>query len=293
MLWLLIIAAIAVTPTDATIRTLDGVTVQGSLTAWNELDIELMTDSGTQLIPKGSITQILFALPKESQAAPAVKLHLTDGTVIPTAGCKLEESRVVALGPIWSADKMVQWVPKTESVQAIRFDLSTPGQDEAWQQLVDRERTADLLVVYKKSRGTLDYVEGVVESISATIATIMVDGEAIEVPQERVFGIVFYQREKLSPPQNAVRILGAFGLTLIASDVRLTDKSFAVEFAGGMAISLPQALVSKIEFATGAVIYVSDLPQHFLNFHLTRRSWIHGGFRGAMSRSTAKYYKSI
>lgn len=260
MPWLLAIAAITITSYEATVRTLDGNTVQGTVASWDQSGLELSASGSLQRIPRSELAELTFrANDSASTTTPAVEVLLGDGSVIPAGDCEVQGEQIRILEPIGAAKAQPEWNLPVNAVNSLRFDLSETGQDEVWRQLTQRARTSDMLVVHKKSSGTLDFVEGVVKQVTAEAVTIELDEEPMEVPRKKAFGIVFYRRDPEQLPTTSMKLRGPHRLLLVARDVRLGDDVVAIDLLGGATLQLQPESLAGLEFTHDSLRYLVDL----------------------------------
>ncbi|MEX2168689.1 MAG: NPCBM/NEW2 domain-containing protein [Pirellulales bacterium] len=261
MLWLLAIAAISLPSYEVSVRTVNGDTVEGSVAAWDQSGIELTTGSGSvRHIPRGELAELTFPASESVAAVPPVlEVLLVDGSVIPAAGCAVQSQEIRVIGPIGAVQGQPEWKLPADAVNAVRFDLSDSSQDEAWQQLTQRERTSDLLVVQKKNRGTLDFVEGVIKQVTAEMVTIEMDQEPVEVPRGKAFGIVFYRRGSEQAPKTLLTLRGPHRMVLVARDVRLGADRIGVDLSGGDTVEVNPSSLTKLEFTSDTFVPLTGL----------------------------------
>lgn len=261
MLWLLAIAAISLPSYEVSVRTVNGDTVEGSVAAWDQSGLELTTGSGSlQRIPRGELAEISFpAIESAAGAAPLLEVLLGDGSVIPAAGCEVQSQEIRIIGPIGAIEGQPEWKLPAGAVDAVRFDLSDSSQDEAWQQLTQRERTSDLLVVQKKNRGTLDFVEGVIKQVTADTVTIEMDQEPVEVPRRKAFGIVFYRRGSEQSPKALLTLRGPHRMVLVAIDVRLGADRIGVDLSGGGTVEVDPSSLTKLQYTSDTFVPLTGL----------------------------------
>jgi len=86
------------------------------------------------------------------------------------------------------------------------------------------------------------------------------EGEAKDsaVRMNKVSGMIFNQKLGEAPPA-ICKVIDTDGNEYVAQAVARTDKGYAVTMVSGVKVDLDQGLVSKFDFAAGAVKYLSDL----------------------------------
>ena len=98
------------------------------------------------------------------------------------------------------------------------------------------------------------------DSIEYTLASENPKEPAKVTPlrMNRVDGLIFNQKLGEAPPA-ICKVIDTDGNEYVAQAVARTDKGYAVTTVSGIKVDLDQSLVSKFDFAAGAVKYLSDL----------------------------------
>src|SRR5690606_26589322 len=102
--------------------------------------------------------------------------------ILPADGIQILGTESQLVGLSGGKENALIWKVPTEVIRAVRFNLSDLGQDLAWRELVDRDRTRDWLVVHKKKSNTLDFIEGIIEEVSQDNVTILLEDEPVAIP---------------------------------------------------------------------------------------------------------------
>jgi NPCBM/NEW2 domain len=108
----------------------------------------------------------------------------------------------------------------------------------------------------------LDAVPGTFGPGDAAADTVefRLEGESKDstLRMNRVDGMIFNQKPGEAPPA-LCKVIDSDGNEYVAQAVARTDKGYAVTTVSGIKLDLAQALVSKFDFAAGAVKFLSDL----------------------------------
>ncbi|MHC4875700.1 MAG: NPCBM/NEW2 domain-containing protein [Planctomycetota bacterium] len=142
------------------------------------------------------------------------------------------------------------------SVLSIRFATSPSTVDSKWNELHDRERRQDMLVVQKGE--TLDFVEGTIGDVSNETLVLLLDGEKIEVPREKAFGVIFYRStEESGRPSGFVELTG--GDRLGIRSVAINGDTATAVLTAGAKVELPLTSIARFDLSTDKLTWLSTL----------------------------------
>lgn len=165
----------------------------------------------------------------------------------------------------------VVYVP-VDAISSIRLPGGDPRHAEAWQKLIDShdEAEADRLVTSPRGAGSLDYLEGYLESLDAASATIIYQGEPLVASASRVYGILLAKPQRrgndkaeapAKPRRVGPHVSTRSGMLLISESLSLRRPGeLAVVTRSGLSLLLPLAEVSEVNFIPSHVAFLSDLP---------------------------------
>lgn len=264
MVYLLAILAAVVTPYEVTVETFDGEPVRGAIVNWGEAELELSSaDGSSHRVTHDTIAKIIFPKMDFAQASsPKLRAILVDGSILPADGIQILGTESQLVGLSGGKESALIWKVPTEVIRAVRFNLSDLGQDLAWRELVDRDRTRDWLVVHKKKSNTLDFIEGIIEEVSQDNVTILLEDEPVAIPMEKVFGLIFYRRVVDSASQGTLTVRGLNGLTLTGRDVRCDPNQVEIDLSIGDTVSFSPDAIHDIVFSTDTVLYLTELDSN-------------------------------
>ena len=118
----------------------------------------------------------------------------------------------------------------TKNVASIRFGPLSSNIRDSWEKLLKAENSKDLLVVQKEN--VLDYIDGVVGSITEDKIQFFTGEDEVSVNRSRVFGVIYFR-----PPTPEVSPFCAIRLTdegvLKASAINFTGSEFTATLQGG------------------------------------------------------------
>lgn len=249
---LLVLVAAAAAP-RVEISTLSGDEFSGSLTSINS-EFWQLDDSGKSVEVAG--TQILstrfFVAGQTAGEKEPLELSLTDGSLLHLKTALADSMSIQATSGVTGEIK----IPRN-FVKSLRFVKAPTSVDDAWKELVGRTARQDMIVVRKND--VLDFVEGVIGEITETQVNVLLDGENIPVKRERVFGLIFYQRQP-GKAGSASRVQLLNGDLLQVRKVASPDGvSVALTLPSGPEISISADQVKAIDFSSGRLAWIDEV----------------------------------
>jgi hypothetical protein len=253
MMTLLLTWALVLQPGDARITLLSGPPRAGQVVALDDATLTLSESGQLAEVPVGDILSI--ELP--SVTAPGTEsqqLVLSDGSRLSVSSLVRTAQQVTAASGWLGAIE----IPSSQ-VRSMRLQPENPALAAAWQEFQQRKTGKDLLVVAKRDGSGLDFLSGVVSSVSAEQIQFLLDGDAVPVPAARVYGIVFGQ------PENA-SATGSPGAKLLSGQDRVSMQDVSVAGARvsgttgwGQSVDVALEQVSGIDLSGTRIRYLSEL----------------------------------
>jgi hypothetical protein len=233
----------------AEVETISSERLTGELLELNDQGVSLKIGEETRVIPTAQVLEIRRALPLVP-LPPGPRVELLDGTRLSCKELSIVRDRATLTLP---SDAQVQ-LPASRFA-SIRLGESSPTLDDAWKNLLQRERKNDLLVVRKDE--VLDFVPGVAGGLAEKVV-FLVDGEELPIAREKVYGIIY--RPRNAPAAKIACQVGlATGDLLQATAVSLSAGEYQVKLAGNVELRLPIDQVAGLDFSAGRVKYLSQL----------------------------------
>ena len=252
LLGLLLATALANPAVTVDVTTIGGPARTGELSSANATSWTIKVDGSDVSIPTSEILDVALRHDAPPPAtASAVQLRLTDGSRLGAQQIGIADRKAtLALAPQRSIE-----VP-ADSVLSIRFGASPSAVDEQWDALHSRERRQDLLVVQKGE--ALDFVEGTIGNVTDAAIVLLLDGEQIEVPREKAFGVIYYRKaDSASEPTGFVELVGGDRLAVRAISVK--SDAATVGLTAGAEVRLPLDSISRFDLSTGKLTWLSSL----------------------------------
>ncbi len=259
-MFLISLLAVLLDTSPVTVRTLDGQTQKGSLVSISAEGLVLSGADGSSTVPLSTLMSVEL-----SENKPAEQTAMAN----PDAGSQLvilhDGTRLTGTDIARSATQLtMQWnkstsleIP-TSAVRAIRLQAETPTYAGQWATFLKRDGDKDLLIVPKRGSDGLDFLAGIVSSISPEQVEFLLDGDTIPVPAARVFGVVFAKPEDTGL-ETGIALQTADGEQLTGRSVGFDGNQFQVQTAWGQTISLPALSLKRLDFSLGRIHYLSDL----------------------------------
>ena len=234
------------------VSTISGTTHTGTLQAIDAQNWTLVVDDKPTLLPAATVLEARLAGdPLKLVTKPPHEVTLLDGTRLSAAQVAIKGDSVTVTSP--TAGEL--GLPR-KSLSSIRLAESPSTVDDAWLALQKRERRQDMLIVQKGE--TLDFVEGVIGNITAEAVTLLLDGEGVDVPREKVFGIVFYNRDGASAKAEGMVEL-TNGDRLTVTGLKAAAESLTLTLTSGSDVSIPVSAVRTIDYSFGKLTWLSSL----------------------------------
>ncbi|MCA9035017.1 MAG: NPCBM/NEW2 domain-containing protein [Planctomycetaceae bacterium] len=239
---------------------LDGQSYPGSLTRITEQFVVVESDGDTREVPVDSVMMLEFPEfsrpqnPDESSSQPeTMEVSLHDGSVLHSSGVIRTPQSVELAGTTLGSCQI-----PVSAVRAVQFQSRDATTAAQWSAFLKRDGPKDLLIIPKRDGTGLDFLAGIVASISEDNVSFLLDGDTIPVPRERVFGIVFAKAKDTGLNGSAVLYAGNKQRVGV-SEVRYSEKAFHVMTSWGQRLSFDADQVARIDFSTGRIQYLSDL----------------------------------
>ena len=243
-----------VSAADVTAERLDGTALTGQLLSIEPGRVSLSSGGAARTIGFPELLQLVWQAPVSSVPAPASAwVRLTDGSQLQIA--QYRDSAGTAMVKLLNGDQLEM---PTRSVHSVRLHPPSDLRDPQWNKIVSRDAKLDVLVV-RRPGSSLDYVEGALGGVTEAAVRFTLDGEAMDVPLERLEGWTYYapQNEPLSTP--VCRIKDTIGNLWNAAQVELSNDAVQIQTVAGVRHKLSADQLVVIDFASGNVIFLSDL----------------------------------
>jgi hypothetical protein len=257
-----------------------GESLRGKLVSIDNRGLALATEGRDVVVPREDLLFVTRPLAtgradEAPEGGPGAlgEVALVDGSRVPYSDSSIADG-VLSLGQrrgdgtAWRVETPIDGVAWWRARPA-----SSAAVNRQWRDIVDRPSTSDAVVVARGGGESLDFVEGVIQRVDAEGVRFVLDGEAVDVPWPRVFGLVFFRPSPPSVGEAAsldgaatrVTIEGDEGLRLVGDSITLDSAELTLASGPGRA-AIGLDAVRRIDCSAGKLAYASRLP-------VLRREW--------------------
>ncbi|MFK7777415.1 MAG: NPCBM/NEW2 domain-containing protein [Gimesia sp.] len=249
---------LAVSP-EVEVTSLSGSSVSGNLQVLNKTAINLKQEQTSKEFPLSQILNIRFPKNQFQRSLQSpTSIRFTDGSIIPIQSLQSNEKQMKISG-----DQTGSLLIPTKSVSSIRFGNLNSNIRKSWTKLLNGKHKKDLLIVQKEN--VLDFIDGVVGSISDNKIQFFTGDDEVSVNRKRVFGIIYFrQPSPQTSPFCSIR-LTSDGL-LQASSIRFSGDEFEATLECGAQAVFSQESIANLDFSQGKVRYLSDLEPRNIEY---------------------------
>ncbi len=236
---------------DFQVRTLDGTSYVGEFVALTSESVTLQPEKADQptIVPTDDVLHVVA-----SNTPPPIHhtfhVELTAGSQFTCDSIQLAGGRLTL--PLGSKQQEFS----TEQVSSVSWGQQPHSLVTQWNEIREEEHSSDVIAI-RKGMDSLDYLEGIVTAIDKAGVTFDFEGDSIDVPFAKLFGIIFYGN-KSETAKAVVRITTDDGIWL-ASQVNVHDGSIHWKTADGINLDRELSHVVSIDYATDKLRYLSDM----------------------------------
>lgn len=254
---------LAVSGPQVEVTTLAGDTHAGRLQQLSAQTVELQRDGESHSLAMDEVMQVRFGNSERSGEsatdAPSATVRLVDGSVLHVQDVSVAGRDVTVTSPRLGTLQL-----PLSSIRSVRLAPLDNNIEDAWQKLLDRDIEKDYLVVRKKE-DILEHYDGTVGNVGGKTVKFLLQGQQVDVKRERVFGILYADREA-SDETAACEITLAGRDQLLARNVTLDDGRVQAELLAGGTAELPLDGVRVLDFSRGKIRYLSDLEPREMKY---------------------------
>ena len=263
ILWMILL----LTPADVKVSMLDGQVRSGQLMAISSKELSLQENGADAKVPLADAMAVEFPAVVPAAAAETQLLLLADGSRL-LASTIARTAKTVTAQSVWLGSIEIG----TDSVHAIRLQAENQAFSQQWTTFLKRESEKDLLIVAKRDATGLDFLAGVVSTVSGEQIEFLLDGESIPVPAARVYGIVFGKPAitadaRPTAARRDVRLMSTQGDIVSATTLIMDSDQLQIESGWGQTLNVPMDRLHKIDLSPGRIQYLSELAAIEEQFH--------------------------
>ena len=242
---------------DAEVATLDGSRFVGTLKSIDQQQVVLEATGGKAVnVPLADALELTLAADAAvAGSGQTLRVVLADKSSIPVDKISSDATDVRSVSELLGTLNFAR-----SAVRAALLQPMNPDWVLQWDAYLQRSNEKDMLIVQKKDGVGLDFLSGVVGSVSAESVAFLFDGNEIPVPRPRVVGVVFADVKNSAQRSSTPLSLQLMdGSILSGSSVTMSDSMFQVESGWGQRLQIPVSAVLSVDFSSGRLNYLSDL----------------------------------
>lgn len=229
--------------------------VEGELLRITTEGVELEGDQGPILVPFAKLTR-LSAMPSGKSTREAdypIHVELVDGSLLRGSELTLQNNNVELGRP----EAPSSWKFTLKNVHRIRFRSGSVQANAAWDAITRREFTSDALII-RRDAGKLDFLDGILQSITATEVQFRYGDEAMNVNRAKLEGIILANRPGAQAASYQVRTLEEDRIQ--CAEISMAEGSeLAILTPSGDNIRLPLNSFTELTAAQTDRVFVCDL----------------------------------
>jgi len=251
--WILIATTLLVQqPLAVEIQTLNGPAHMGELTQLTPDAAVIAKPDGGITIPLEELLDVRFS--DRNQTLPprtAIEMELTDGSRLICEKFSLRKQKATA------ALTAIEPVTITSrALKAVRLAPADSVVADAWADLQKRDFDSDTLVIRKGD--ILDHLSGVIGDIDEEQVKFFLDGDELEIAREKVFALLFHQRNPRKR-RSTCNVFLTDGSQMLARDVELLGEAAEVRLSAYGELKIPLDRLLRLDYSQGKVVYLSDM----------------------------------
>jgi hypothetical protein len=269
------LTANAASVTDAptfSLQLVDGTIADGAIIAWQNEKITLSLDGEVRELALEQIARLSQTTVTSTEPAGVdssdvfVRIGLRDHSALRVAEFRLGQEPASGDGD-GDGDEMcsMTWQGSeislpNESIRYVRFREATESLAKQWQELLDAKHEGDVIVI-RRSGKSLDYLEGVIRGITPVEVRFKFEDETIDVDAEKLEGAILFAANRPSSRRSPrMQLFFSNDDILQTNRADLHGDNLRVETESGAIVTVGLDALQRIDFTTGRVVYLSDLP---------------------------------
>jgi len=236
---------------NVTLTKLGGETSQGTLLSADSSRVSIQNSSGTVESRSNDISVLSFTNKVASQTQP-VEVVMLDGS-------KTYGDSLAGKSNSWrlqnSTGNAIEIPPK--AIRAALFKPLPVELKEAWQLAIKETVQSDAVIVQRPGN-VLDRINGIIVQIQEANVAFELDGEQIQIPLEKMLGLVWFQRplDRIKP---SVEITTTNRSVWMAESFSTTENSLDLKTQTGVSVLIPLSSLMNINYSTANIRWLAEL----------------------------------
>ncbi|GAA4448881.1 NPCBM/NEW2 domain-containing protein [Novipirellula rosea] len=236
------------------VSTTDGKSVQGTFQGIGSGELQIGVDGETQTYGFDALSSLTPVTPPDA-TGPTMRVILAAGSEVAAQELSLTDE-TLSIQPRRQSRLEVP----VKQVRAIRFRGATAAVNPAWLAKLEDERRGDTIAI-RREGDMLDFIEGVITSISADTVGLELDGDEIQAPIAKLEGVIFGGTKVSSNPGD-IQVVDSYGSRWSAAEMlpSQADAPLHLKLAGGITHTLPLEHVESIRWTGGLSLLATVKP---------------------------------
>lgn len=147
---------------------------------------------------------------------------------------------------------------ETRDIGRVRFRGSSEVLAEQWQEIVESESQADVIVL-RRSETAIDQLEGIFRDVTEETVEFEYDGELIPVKRTKLEGMVYHHPSGRELPVSVCKVEETGGTVWQVRSLEVRQGGLHVSTPLGVTCELPWDQVARLNFSSSNMAYLSDL----------------------------------
>lgn len=267
LVWSWTVLALAAAAPPVVVENVDGTTTSGSLQQLTQEQVVLLTDEGTQELPRNSLIKLQpqgdLATPEQAALAE-IQVTLLDGSHVLATSFSVSQGRAT----IGTADGG-QVAVATDFIDEVRFHRQDDSLRQQWDAIANATATGDMLVIRKMApRGAdegsqptmvLDQLSGLLFDIDDQKVGFEFDGTRVDVPRGKIEGLIYYHGRSSPLPDAVCRVRDTTGSEWSVRTVAFDQGRLSATTPTGIQRRWSLEQVVVVDFSTGNIEFLDHL----------------------------------
>ncbi|GAA5510995.1 NPCBM/NEW2 domain-containing protein [Novipirellula caenicola] len=236
------------------VSTIEGQSVQGDFQGIGTAELKIEVDGQTQTYGFDALSSLAPAQ-KPEETGPTMRVILAAGSEVAAQDLSLTDE-TLSIEP----RRQNRLDVPVKQVRAIRFRAATAAVNPAWLAKLEDERRGDTIAI-RREGDTLDFIEGVITSISADTVGLELDGDEIQAPIAKLEGVIFGGTKVSSNPGD-IQVVDVYGSRWSVAEMLPSeaDAPLRLRLPGGIIHTLPLAQIESIRWTGGLSLLATVKP---------------------------------
>ncbi|MEQ8791186.1 MAG: NPCBM/NEW2 domain-containing protein [Pirellulaceae bacterium] len=268
MMLQVLIAGVLLSAAPVEVLPLDGDPAVGELVSLDSTQVVVKVEGEDTAYRLSDLISVTPKDPASPTAPPNIVVTLIDGTQLACVDYEVASGKATLTLP----DDQKLETP-TASVASVRLKKQSDELARQWLAIEQREAAGDRVVIRKTSTVTveddgldkiekqvdaLDWLEGVLYDVNDASVQFKFNDTLIPIKREKVEGVFYFHAAGGRAADPVCRVRENNGSLWNARSLSLDGDNLQLVSTTGLKATLPLRQVTKLDFSTGKILYLSD-----------------------------------